>query len=224
MAGLLQEMRRVVTTVTGDEQQASAIVFALISNFGGQQLYMPHNDYKKRNLEMIRLHRAGATVEQLASRYRLAAKTVYSIVVRSERKMINSRKISDLHPKVAYMAKAFIDACAEQHIEILVTSTFRDAESQDALYAQGRTQPGNIVTHAKAGQSWHNYRCAFDFVPIVHGKAQWDDPALFEKCGQIAESAGLEWAGRWVSMKECCHCQYTHGLTLADLRSGKKIV
>ena len=107
--------------------------------------------------------------------------------------------------------------------QLLITSTFRDAESQTALYAQGRTRPGPIVTHAKAGQSWHNYRCAFDFVPLINGEAQWEDIDTFEKCGQIAESVGLEWAGRWKSFRDLAHCQYTGGLTMADLRDGKKI-
>lgn len=136
--------------------------------------------------------------------------------------MLNSRNITDLNPKVANLAREFIDTCATQNIQILITSTFRDIESQQALYAQGRTRPGNIVTHAKGGQSWHNYRCAFDFVPIVNGKAQWEDTATFEHCGKIAESLGLECAGRWNgTMKELAHCQYTGGLTLADLRAGK---
>jgi len=84
--------------------------------------------------------------------------------------VINSRKIEDLHPKVAEMCRAFIQKCDEQGIDILITSTYRDAESQDALYAQGRTKPGKIVTNAKAGQSFHNWRVAFDFVPLLYGK------------------------------------------------------
>ncbi len=85
MTGIILEMRRVVTGVIGDEQQASAIVYALISNFGGERLYIPHNDYQERNQEMICLHQAGATIEQLASRYRLAQKTVYRIVMRDKK-------------------------------------------------------------------------------------------------------------------------------------------
>jgi peptidoglycan L-alanyl-D-glutamate endopeptidase CwlK len=135
--------------------------------------------------------------------------------------MINSRKLSDLHPRVADMCQKFVAACAAKGIDVLITSTYRDAESQNALYAQGRTTQGKRVTNAKAGQSWHNWRCAFDFVPIVNGKAQWDSVPLFERCGEIAESVGLEWAGRWKSMKEMAHCQYTGGLTLADLQAGK---
>ena len=137
--------------------------------------------------------------------------------------MINSRKLEDLHPKVKVLAERFIASCAKQNIDILITSTYRDGESQNALYAQGRTAPGKMVTNAKAGQSFHNWKCAFDFVPIVNGKAQWNDTALFTKCGEIAESLGLEWAGCWKTFKELAHCQYTNGLTLQDFQQGKTL-
>ena len=137
--------------------------------------------------------------------------------------MINSRNLSDLHPKVKTLCEQFIASCAKQNIDILITSTYRDTESQNALYAQGRTTPGKKVTNAKGGQSFHNWKVAFDFCPIVNGKAQWNDVALFTKCGEIAESIGLEWAGRWVKFRELAHCQYTNGLTLADFQAGKSI-
>lgn len=135
--------------------------------------------------------------------------------------MINSRNINDLNSKVTAMASEFINRCKAEGIDVLITSTYRDAESQNALYAQGRTKPGKKVTNAKGGQSFHNWRVAFDFVPIVGGKAIWNDDALWTKCGEIAESIGLEWAGRWVKFKEMAHCQYTGGLTLADFQVGK---
>lgn len=137
--------------------------------------------------------------------------------------MINSRSLTDLNPKVAALCSKFINKCKEQHIDILITSTYRDAASQNALYAQGRTAPGKKVTNAKAGQSFHNWKCAFDFVPIVNGKPNWNDTALYTKCGEIAESVGLEWAGRWKTFKELAHCQYTGGLTLHDFQQGKTL-
>lgn len=137
--------------------------------------------------------------------------------------MINSRNIKDLLPVVATKASAFIAACHGAGIDVLITSTLRDSEAQAALYAQGRTTPGHVVTNAKAGQSWHNHACAFDFVPIVNGKAMWDDARTFERCGVIAESVGLEWAGRWKNFREAAHCQYTGGLSLADLLAGRKV-
>lgn len=136
--------------------------------------------------------------------------------------MVNSRSLSDLLPCARIRAERFIAACAKQGIDVLITSTYRDNESQAAIYAQGRTAPGRRITNAKPGQSFHNYRIAFDFVPIVNGKAIWNDVALFEHCGEVAESVGLEWAGRWKSFKELAHCQYSGGLSLADLQNGKR--
>jgi peptidoglycan L-alanyl-D-glutamate endopeptidase CwlK len=137
--------------------------------------------------------------------------------------MINSRSIDDLHPKVKPLCVAFIEKCKALGIDVLITSTYRDAESQNALYAQGRTLPGKKVTNASAGKSFHNWRVAFDFVPIVNGKAMWDDAALFTRCGEIAESVGLEWAGRWIKFKELAHCQYTNELKLVDFQAGKTL-
>jgi len=138
--------------------------------------------------------------------------------------MINSRKLEDLIPQAKERVERFIALCHEQGIDLLVTSTFRDNESQGELYEQGRTRPGKIVTNAKAGESWHNYRCAVDVVPLVNGKPNWDgsDP-IWQTIGELGEQAGLEWAGRWHSFKELAHFQYTGGLTLTDLKSGKEI-
>ena len=135
--------------------------------------------------------------------------------------MVNSRSLTDLNPKVAALCSEFINRCKAEGIDVIITSTYRDKESQDALYAQGRTTPGSKVTNAKGGQSFHNWKVAFDFCPIVNGKAAWNDTKLFTKCGIIAEEVGLEWAGRWIKFKELAHCQYTNGLTLADFQAGK---
>lgn len=137
--------------------------------------------------------------------------------------MINSRELSDLHPRVREKAKAFVAACKKAGIDVLITSTYRDNESQAELYAQGRTKPGKRVTNAKAGESYHNYRLAFDFVPIVNGKCQWGDDKLFARVGAIGESVGLEWAGRWATFKELAHLQEP-GLKLADLQAGRQPV
>ena len=138
--------------------------------------------------------------------------------------MINSRKLDDLHPKVKTLCEQFIASCDAVGIDVLITSTYRDLESQAALYAQGRTTKGNIVTNAKAGQSFHNYRVAFDFVPILGGKCVWNDIGTFTKCGRIAESLGLEWAGSWSGkFKEYAHCQFSGGLSLSDFQNGRTI-
>lgn len=141
--------------------------------------------------------------------------------------MINSRKLEDLHPRVKEKCSKLILACQSVGIDILVTSTYRDHESQNALYAQGRTSPGNKVTNAKGGESFHNYRLAFDVVPLVNGKPVWDTKGsaleIWNKIGALGVSIGLEWAGNWKTFKEFPHFQFTEGLTLKDLQAGKMI-
>lgn len=134
---------------------------------------------------------------------------------------MSSRSLSDLRPPVQAKAQAFQLACARQGLDVLIYCTYRSREEQDALYALGRTKPGKVVTNARADQSFHNFGCAFDFVPMVGGKPQWADKTLYLKAGLIAESVGLEWAGRWSgSLRETAHCQYAGGLSLAQLQKG----
>lgn len=138
--------------------------------------------------------------------------------------MINSRDIGELLPPVQVRVQRFIDLCHDHDIDLLITSTYRDHESQNALYAQGRTKLGKIVTNAKGGQSFHNHRCAVDVVPLINGKPNWNtkDP-VWPKIGALGKAAGLEWAGDWVKFKEMAHFQYTGGLSLAQLQAGRDI-
>jgi peptidoglycan L-alanyl-D-glutamate endopeptidase CwlK len=87
--------------------------------------------------------------------------------------------------------------------DIEVTSGLRTYAEQDALYAQGRTEPGEIVTNAQGGYSWHNFGMAADLVPedITVGEPDWNlaHPA-WQRLVSVAESLGLvsgaEWAGK----------------------------
>jgi len=134
-----------------------------------------------------------------------------------------SREIKDLTPDTQAKCKKFIERCKSEGIDVLITCTYRSVEEQNKLYAIGRTIEGKKVTNATGGSSCHQYRCAFDFVPIKNGKAQWANEAIIDKCGSIGESCGLEWAGRWTRFKEKLHLQNTQGLTMADLKKGKTL-
>ena len=128
--------------------------------------------------------------------------------------------INLLLPKVRQMASDFISKCNSQGIDIIITSTYRSSEEQDALYAKGRTTPGNVVTNAKGGQSMHNWKVALDFCPVKNGVAQWNDKVLFTRIGQIGKSCGFEWGGDWESFLDLPHLQYTAGYTLTDFQNG----
>jgi peptidoglycan L-alanyl-D-glutamate endopeptidase CwlK len=131
--------------------------------------------------------------------------------------MINSRNIADLDPQARAVAEKHIFACAGAGIDIIITSTWRDIEQQDFLYAIGRSPGDNRkhVTNAKGGQSWHQFRCAWDVVPIVGGKCVWEDPVLWEAVISIGESVGAEAGARWKTFPDRPHFQHRPGaLTL----------
>ena len=61
----------------------------------------------------------------------------------------------ELLPLLQRKLKEHRDICKKHNLFFVVTSTYRSMESQNAIYAQGRTKPGNIVTNAKGGQGHH---------------------------------------------------------------------
>lgn len=134
-----------------------------------------------------------------------------------------SRSLSDLHPKAREKALQWIDACKAKDIDVLVYCTYRSASEQDDLYRIGREIPGKRVTNAKGGQSMHQYRVAWDAVPLIGGKPQWSNSELYLRMGEAAEALGIEWAGRWKSFRETAHFQYTEGLKLADFIAGRTL-
>lgn len=132
-----------------------------------------------------------------------------------------SKLLSDLHPIVAIKAQEFLNACKVRGLNVIITSTYRSMDEQNALYAQGRTKAGQVVTNAKGGESIHNYRCALDFAPVVNGVIPWNDKALFIKIGQVGKSVGFEWGGDWTSFLDLPHLQMTLGYTLQDFQQNK---
>lgn len=132
--------------------------------------------------------------------------------------MINSRKVEDLDQRVRDICEAHVVACRKVDIELLITSTWRDSEAQEALYAIGRTTEiaRKPVTNARGGQSWHNYRCAWDVVPLIGGKAVWDaNNAVWADIVRLGESVGAEAGAKW-KFPDLPHFQVTPtGLTLS---------
>jgi peptidoglycan LD-endopeptidase CwlK len=137
--------------------------------------------------------------------------------------MVSSRSLDDLDPRVKDLCEKFLEATSAAGFDVLITSTYRDNDAQQALWQQGRGTPGMIVTNAKPGESFHNYKLAFDFVPLVNGKCSWGDSSVFTQCGTIGKDLGLEWAGDWTGkLREMAHCQWTGGLSIKDLQNGKR--
>ena len=124
---------------------------------------------------------------------------------------MSSTKIIDLKPIMRPLASAFLKAAEVEGLAMIITCTFRSMEEQAELYKIGRTKPGRKVTNALPGQSSHNYGLALDGVPLYHGKPAWkttgEELKLWNLYGELAEAAGLEWAGRWTRFREFPHVQ-----------------
>lgn len=131
---------------------------------------------------------------------------------------MNEKNIATLKPLVAQMARQLIEVMKEKHgVDLLITSGFRSFAEQDALYAQGRTTPGQVVTQAKGGQSFHNYGVAFDCVPLIGGKPNWDSP--YTVTALEASTIGLEHGDR--GYIDLPHFQCRLGYSLEDFQDGK---
>ncbi len=124
-----------------------------------------------------------------------------------------SRDLKDLRKDIQDLAIRHVALCKAEGLDLLIYCTHRPNKEQDKLYAMGRTVKGRIVTNARAGQSKHNNEVngkpaalAYDAVPCIGGKPQWDNKELYNKAGALGESLGLKWAGRWTGkLREQAH-------------------
>lgn len=118
-----------------------------------------------------------------------------------------SNKLELLNPILQTKALQLVELCQKQNINIKISQTLRTKAEQDALYAQGRTKPGMIVTKVRYPQSLHCWGMAFDIVVLnSKGKVTWET-AAYQKIGPLGTSLGLEWGGSWVGFVDYPHYQ-----------------
>ena len=110
-------------------------------------------------------------------------------------------------------------------IDFVILETLRTFARSDELYAQGRTEPGPIVTKAKAGQSYHNFGLALDAGPRYREKPftwAWEkDPGLMgamKRIAALAKRHGIEWGGEWANFRDLSHFQDADAQPLAICR------
>jgi hypothetical protein len=128
-----------------------------------------------------------------------------------------------LQPLVKRQAQAIIDDMLMLGHEVRLVEGYRSKARQEALYAQGRTTPGKIVTNAKAGESLHNYGVAVDF---VFRKEGYDaSKELWQTLGTIGNRNGFEWGGseKWekAGFVDKPHFEMTLDYSLKDFQNNK---
>ena len=114
-----------------------------------------------------------------------------------------SVRLDDLEPITRQMARKFLDDSLTAGLLLKVTQTLRTMEEQSALYARGRSLPGPIVTHAQAGQSAHNWGCAFDV--CFDGPEPYSEKHPWDTMGGIGKSVGLVWGGDFKNIVDRPH-------------------
>lgn len=127
------------------------------------------------------------------------------------------RDIESLTPSMQVKARALVASLKASGIAHAIIETRRTAAVQRAYYAQGR-QPLEDVNRlrrdaglyllseaenkriiTKTLNSRHLDGEAFDIVPLnAAGKPWWNAPSeIWKRIGELGESVGLEWGGRW---------------------------
>lgn len=125
---------------------------------------------------------------------------------------MSSRKIEDIHPAARPAFVAMEGELNRKGIAFVRACTYRSPQEQEELYAQGRTKQGRIVTHARAGQSKHNFQAdgkpaslAADYYPLINGKLAdrktKQELDLWMQLAEAGERHGLIWGGRWQEPK-----------------------
>jgi len=112
-----------------------------------------------------------------------------------------SRNWGLLHPDFSARLLLAFKIMKEQHgYEMALLEGYRSPARQDEL-----ANAGGHVTNARAFQSWHQYGLAADCAFLRDGKlviSEKDPWAMrgYQLYGQVAESLGLTWGGRWQMM------------------------
>jgi peptidoglycan LD-endopeptidase CwlK len=141
----------------------------------------------------------------------------------------SEKVIATLLPEVQSYARALVTKADADGITIKVISGLRTYDEQNDLYAQGRTQPGRIVTNARGGYSNHNFGIAFD-VGVFEGSQYLDESPKYKAVGVLGMDLGLEWGGNWKTIQDEPHFQLRPNWAgdlserdmLAELRSRKE--
>jgi len=142
----------------------------------------------------------------------------------------SEKVIATLLPEVQPHARALVTKAAQHGITIKVISGLRTYEEQNDLYAQGRTEPGRIVTKARGGFSNHNFGIEFD-IGVFEGTKYLDESPKYKAVGVLGMDLGLEWGGNWKTIVDQPHFQLRpkwagdmkESVMLAELRARKDL-
>jgi hypothetical protein len=106
----------------------------------------------------------------------------------------SEKNLATLEPQVAKIGREHLRRLAALGLTFKVTSGRRTQAEQDALYAQGRTKPGPVVTWTR--KSRHLSGRAYDLT-LFSGKNPVWESKHYTTAGELGEKLGMTWGGRW---------------------------
>ena len=124
------------------------------------------------------------------------------------------KKLAGVHPALSLRVAQILGEMAASGFQMCVTDGVRTTAQQQALYAQGRTKPGAIVTnrdgvtkksnHQRKSDGYgHAVDCAF----LVGGQPSWDARLPWQRYGELVIKHGLVWGGSWTSLHDLPHAE-----------------
>ena len=151
---------------------------------------------------------------------------------------LKSRSINNMgavHPAVKAKTLSLITQAYAEGINVQISMGKRSFEEQARIYGQGRSHywykghdyghSGKVVSHAKPGQSIHNYGYAVDyFLTTYDGSGStWNVNANWRRVATLGKKLGFSWGGDWTGgFKDYPHLELTGGLSWRDFANGKR--
>ena len=126
----------------------------------------------------------------------------------------SEENLRGVHPE---LVKLMTLSIRNSPIDFTVVEGVRTVERQQALYAQGRTKPGPIVTQVDGVTKRSNhqpkadgYGHAVDIYPFVNGQVQVNDASGLKRISEHIKAVArlnrikIEWGGDW-TMRDYPH-------------------
>lgn len=116
------------------------------------------------------------------------------------------------------------------NVQLRAADGLRTYSQQWAIWCEGRLKEKNgtwvicderlVTTHAKPGESWHNFGLAIDSAfmgddPYLTKLSDVQSMLLWNDYGKYCQEFGLIWGGNWPEKKkDRPHCQITYGMSI----------
>jgi peptidoglycan L-alanyl-D-glutamate endopeptidase CwlK len=125
-----------------------------------------------------------------------------------------------LYPALLERVLAILEDCRSEGADYWAISGLRTPQEQLAIYEQGRTRPGHVVTQSKPWQSAHQYGLAVDFARDADASRTGLQPswkaADYDILGRVAVRHGLVWGGHF-KCRDAPHVQWPDFVTAKQL-------